>query len=86
MAESQWELISVEKFPMLTVEEAAREVQLSPATLYRYMAIGSLKYFQLGRRRRIYRDDLAAWLEAHRAKGAVEALGSAAPATYRRGL
>jgi len=48
---------------LYTVEEAARLLSVSVATLYRLMAKGDVRYIKIGRARRIKRDDLVAYVE-----------------------
>ena len=50
---------------ILTVEEAAEIVKLSPRQLYRVAREGRAPFFKPEGRWRIYEDDLHAWVRSH---------------------
>ena len=51
---------------LLTIDEVAEILKLSPRTVRRYIAAGALPVHHLGRRVRIADPDLAAFLAANR--------------------
>ena len=59
----------VERWAYTTTETAAA-VGVSRARIYNEMARGNLPSTSLGRTRRILRDDVVAWLERNRTRGA----------------
>jgi excisionase family DNA binding protein len=61
-----------ETFPIMTIEEAARYLQLHPLTVRRMAREGAIPAFKLGRQWRVKRELLDRWLEeqsAHNADG-----------------
>ena len=55
---------------LLTVEEVAEILRVSPTTVYRRIQAGELPYIKLGHRQvRIKPADLKAYIEAHRVTG-----------------
>jgi excisionase family DNA binding protein len=51
------------KTPLLTINEVARQENVSPRTVRRQIARGDLPYYRIGRAIRISPDDLSAYLK-----------------------
>ena len=54
---------------VLTIDEVALELRVSEATVYRLMRRGRLAFVALGRRRRVTRAQLDAFIEAATVEG-----------------
>ena len=67
---------------LMTVAEVARELRVSPATVYREIADGKLAIRQVRRKSFVHRADLDAYLKAARRE--VQPVDSTAPQQSRR--
>jgi excisionase family DNA binding protein len=72
--------------PLLTIEQAAEIVQLSPRQLYRAAREGRAPFFKPENRWRIYESELHAWVRSHAPRQrATAATVDAMPLPRRRG-
>lgn len=55
-----WNIVSMAKTQMLTIEQAAEYTQLSPRTIRRYIAEGRLMAYRAGRNIRLKPEDIDA--------------------------
>lgn len=53
----------------LTVEEVARQLQVTPRTIQRWIRLEGLPAIKLARAIRVDADDLAQWLDARKTQG-----------------
>jgi len=53
---------------LLTIDEVAEILAVSPVTIYRYKKQAGLPYIKIGNTLRFDRRDVWAWIEAHKKK------------------
>ncbi|RPJ08566.1 MAG: DNA-binding protein [Deltaproteobacteria bacterium] len=56
----------------LTVEEVAKELNLSPSWVYRKVQAGIIPHVRIGAVVRFVRQDVERWIEAHKVKGCLK--------------